>query len=310
MMVAVILFTSCNKDEEALTPTDLTEKYLMTSGSNTADLFRYNFFNKYQSKILFEFDLKDYWYAMNSATASNDSIDYFYYVMDTAKQRRALQFMNTQWLLFYPAAIKQSYLPQYIFPSDRLFDYSSSTRTSTLDSNKRFKTNGFNNIILTGLGNRFDTMSSATKTILRDEMHFGWLYNWIYLRNKSFFPQAFYDVSAAKYGVSPRDSISTVYNDYLKNGFFPPVTVAGITYPAATTLSTTRYQSQDEDVAQFLRFIVQKNDATVNTVINNTNAAKVKQKYLILLDFFTSKGIDIRSINTTNIANLGPLDVY
>lgn len=310
ILPAILLFTSCKK-EEALTITDITEKYPMTPGSNAADQFRYNFFNRYQTKILFDFDKKDYWYSMSAVSTATDSIDVFRFVSDTAKQRRAVEFLNAQWLLFYPQNLKQKYLPQYIFVVDRLLDYNSSG--TTVDSTKYFKTNGFNNITVTGFGDRMDTMSVATKARLRNELNFSFLYHLIYIKNKNFFPQEFYDVSALKYGVSPRDSTSTVYNDYLKVGLLPPtgVTYPGVTYPGSTTnFSTTTYQSQDQDVAQYLRMITLQNDAFVNNIINNTNAAKVKQKYLILIQFFTSMGIDIRSLNSYNPSILGPLDIY
>lgn len=310
ILPVLLLLTSCVK-EEKLTPTDLTEKYPMTMGSNMADFFRYNFFNRYQTKILFDFDKRDYWYAMSAVSTATDSIDVFRYVTDTAKQRRAVEFLNAQWLLFYPQSLKQKYLPQYIFTVDRLLDYNSSG--TTVDSAKYFKTNGFNNITITGFGDRMDTMSLSTKARLRNELNFGFLYHLIYLKNKNFFPQEFFDVSALKYGLSPRDSSSTVYNDYLRNGLLPPtgVTYPGVTYPGTTTnFSTTTYQSQDQDVSQYLRMITLQNDAFVNTIINNPNAAKVKQKYLILVQFFTSLGIDIRSLNNYNSSVLGPLDVY
>jgi hypothetical protein len=309
-MPAFIFLTSCKKDE-VLTPTDLTEKYPMTAGTNAADLFRFNFFNKYQTKILFDFDKKDYWYAMSSSASSSDSIDVFRFVTDTAKQRRAVEFLNAQWLLFYPASLKQTYLPQYIFAVDRLLDYNSTG--TTVDSTKYYKTNSFNNMTIAGLGNRFDTMSATTKARLRNELNFNFLYSHIYLKNKNFFPQEFYDVSALKYGVLTRDSVSTVYNDYLNLGLLPPdgLVYPGVTYPgSATSFNKTLYQSQDNDVAQYIRMITLQNDAFINNIINNTYAAKVKQKYLLLVNFFTSIGINIRSINNYNITAMGPLDTY
>jgi hypothetical protein len=311
ILPAIFLFSSCKKNEAALATTDISEKYPMTPGTNAADLFRYNFFTRYQTKILFDFDKKDYWYSMSTVSTATDSIDVFRYVTDTAKQRRAVEFLNAQWLLFYPQSLKQTYLPQYIFVVDRLLDYNSSG--TTVDSVKYFKTNGFNNILVTGFGNRMDTMSAATKARLRNELNFSFLYHLIYLKNKNFFPQEFYDVSALKYGVSPRDSTSTVYNDYLRNGLLPPtgVTYPGVTFPGTTTnFSTTTYQSQDQDVAQFLRMITLQNDAFVNNIINNTNAVKVKQKYQMLIQFFTGLGIDIRSLNGYNTSILGPLNIY
>lgn len=304
------LFTSCQKSE-VLTPTDISEKYPLTQGTNSADLFRYNFYNRYQTKILFEFDKMDYWYSMSSITTAADSIDLFRYVTDTSKQRRALEFLNAQWLLFYPQSLKQVYLPKYIFVVDRLLDKNTSG-TST-DSTKYFKTNGFSGIVVAGFGDRLDTMGITAKTILRNELNFNFLYNLIYLKNKKYFPQEFYDVSALKYGVSPRDSTSTAFNDYLKLGLLPPtgVTYPGATYPGASTnFSSSTYQTQDQDVAQYLRMITLQNDAFVNNIVNNPNAAKVKKKYQILIDFFTSLGINIRSLNNYNTSILGPLDIY
>lgn len=310
VLPAILLLTSCQK-EEVLISTDISEKYAMTEGTNAADLFRYNFHKRYQTKILFEFDKMDYWYSMSSTTTATDSIDLFRYVTDTAKQRRAMEFINAQWLLFYPQSLKQTYLPQYIFVVDRLLD--KNTSGSTTDSTKYFKTNGFNNIVLTGLGNRMDTMGVTAKSILRNEMNFNFLYHLIYIKNKNFFPQEFYDVSALKYGVAPRDSTSTVYNDYLRLGLLPPtgVTYPGVTYPGATTnFSSTTYQTQDQDVAQYLRMITLQNDAFVNNIINNPNAAKVKKKYQLMVDFFTGLGINIRSLHNYNTSTLGPLNVY
>lgn len=304
LLPAALLMASCKK-EATLAPTDFPEPYPMTQGSNAADLFRYNFFNRYQTKILFDFAKKDYWYAMNNTATLKDSIDYFRYVTDTAQQRKAVEFLNAQWLLFYPQAFKQTYLSQYIFAVDRLFDYPSTSTTANPDSTKYFKTNGFSNMLVTGLGNRFATMTNTEKTTLRNELHHGFLYDWIYLRNKEFFPPEFYAVSQLKYGVNPRDSTSTVYNDYLNNGFLPPVSA---TYPGYNT--KTRYQNQDEDVNQFLWFIITKDDAAVNSIINNTYGAKVKQKYLLLLSYFSGLGIDIRSINTYDVSVMGPLDQY
>lgn len=305
------LITSCS-NKETLTPTALVEKYPMTPGTNPADLFRFNFFNKYQTKILFDFDKKDYWYAMSSTIASADSIDNFRFITDADQQKRAVEFLNAQWLLFYPDNLKQRYLPQYIFTVDRLLDYNSTG--STVDSVKYFKTNGFNNITIAGLGSRFDTMSVFTKNRLRNELNFGFLYHQVYLKNKAFFPQEFYDVSAVKYNTSPRDSgTTTSFNDYLRLGLLPPdgLVYPGVSYPgASSSFSKTRYQNQDEDVAQFIRMITLQNDTFINNIINNTYAAKVKQKYNLLVNFFTSQGVDIRSINTRNIDDLGPLDIY
>lgn len=306
----ILLFSACQKTE-VLQVTDISEKYPIGQSTNAHDLFRFNFFKRYQTKILFDFDKKDYWYSMSSTSTATDSIDVFRYVTDTSKQRRALEFINAQWLLFYPQEIKQKYLPQYIFVVDRLLDYNSSG--TTVDSTKYFKTNSFNNILITGFGNRLDTMSLATKARLRNELNFNFLYHLIYLKNKEFFPKEFYRVSELKYGESPRDSTSATFLDYLRLGFLPPtgVTYPGVAYPGATTnFSTSTYQSQDQDVAQFLRMITLQNDVFVNNIINNTNAAKVKLKYQILVQFFTSIGIDIRKMNNYNSLLLGPLDTY
>lgn len=308
LLLATTLLFSCEK-EAALTATDLVEKYPITQGNSEADLFRFNFFNRYQSKILFEFDKMEYWYTASGN--ANDSVDYFIKITAPDKQKRALEFMNAQWLSFYPQEFKRKTLPQYILAVDRLYDYPSTSITATPNSTRNFKTNGFNNIMVTTMGDRFDALTDNDKITLRNDINFGYLYNWIYLRNKLFFPKEFYDVSLLKYGVSPRDPaviVANNYDDYLNNGFMPPVVA---TYPGTgSSISTSRYQSQDEDVAQFLRLLIQKDDAFVNTLINNPLAPKVKQKYLILLNFFTSKGINIRDINTKNVATLGPLNPY
>ncbi|MFV0605976.1 MAG: hypothetical protein ACK5NK_09065 [Niabella sp.] len=301
---SLLVLSSCYK-ENALTAVEISETYPMTQGNNDADLFRYNFFTKYQTKILFDFAGREYWYAMNNTTTLKDSIDYFSFITDVSQQIKAVEFLNAQWLLFYPESFKQQNLPKYILLTNRLYDYSSAIPTSSIDSTLSFKTNAFSSLLITGLGNRFSTMTNAQKTTLRNDIHFSFIYSWLYARNKEFIPTEFFAVSNAKYGVSPRDSTSTVYNDYLQNGFLPPVSA---TYPNYNT--KTRYQTEDADLYQFLWMIINKDDTFVNAVINNTNAAKVKQKYLILVNYFNSLGIDIRSINTHNISTLGPLTTY
>src|SRR5690606_29093193 len=95
-----------------------------------------------------------------------------------------------------------------------------------------------------------------------------------------------FEVTKATY-VSPRPTpLAADKSDYGPAGFLIP---PGTDKPAA-------FPSRTEDFQLFLKFIIESDQATVDAYINPSAHVKVKQKYNILVNYYNTLGIDIRSI--------------
>lgn len=291
---AIILFfiltiiagaASCKK-EAALNHEPLPEKYVMTQGTGVADQFRYDFFNKYGTKVLFDFDKVTYFY---SPTNTIDQYDEIRYITNTTLHERALRFINIHWLSFYPQEFKQKYLPRYIFIVDRLVDLVEE-RIANADSVKYAKSNAFSYVLAAGLGNRFDTMSVETKKRLRSELHYHFLYSFVHASLKLPFPEEFFEPTKTTYLSARPTPLANDKSDYGPAGFLIP---PGTAKPAA-------FPSRAEDFQLFLKFIIESDQATVDAYINPAAHSKVKQKYNALVNYYNGLGINIRSIHQLN----------
>ncbi|HEY8387841.1 MAG TPA: hypothetical protein VIK74_04520 [Parasegetibacter sp.] len=291
--VSVVTFISCKK-EKPLNPKGLEESYIMTPGTTAADKFRYDFFQKYGTKILFEFHPKEYYYTPTNALDSNDKIRY---ITNPATHERALRYVNYHWLQFYPSDFKQEYLPLYILLTDRLVDHINRV-TSTADSIKYAKSNGFASILIAGLGSRFDTMSTGTKARLRAEVHLQFLYNYLYLGQRLKIPDEFFEASAPFYFTSRTTPLAADYSDYGPAGFVKPAPGSG---------NPSGFPTRGEDLNMYLKFIIESDQATVDAYINPTAHANVKKKYNILVNYFNSLGVNLRSIHSTDPELAGSL---
>ncbi len=284
-IIIAVTAVSCKK-EAALNHEPLPEKYVMVQGTGAADQYRYDFFNKYGTKILFAFDKVEYFY---SPTNTIDQYDEIRYITNGALHERALRFINTHWLSFYPEAFKQKYLPRYIFVVDRLVDLIEE-RIANADSVKYAKSNAFSYVLGAGLGNRFDTMSVETKKRLRSELHYHFLYSFLYAGLKLGLPDDFFEPTKTAYLSARPTPLANDKSDYGPAGFLIP---PGTAKPAA-------FPSRIEDIQLFLKFIIESDQATVDAYINPTAHSKVKQKYNVLVNYYNTLGINIRAIHQLN----------
>ena len=289
----ILLLTAACKKEAAINAEGIQEQYIMKEGTTPADTFRYKFFMKYGTKILFEYDRSLYYY---TPTTTMDTSDKIRYIIDPAQHERALRFFNYQWLRFYPVTFKDKYLPLYILLADRLVDHIN-IPSSTADSIKYAKSNGFSSILIAGLGNRFDTMSLAVKNRLRNEIHLQYLYSYLWQGGRIDLPEAFFEPSASYYFTARATPRPADLSDYGPAGFVKYGVVG----------NPTAFPTRAEDVQLFLRFIIEVSQADADSYINTASHAGVKLKYNMLVNYFTNLGIDLRSIHTTNPSTLGTL---
>lgn len=283
MILIGVAIISCGK-EGGMNHEPLDEKYIMEPGTGAADQFRYNFFTRYGTKMLFDFDKVDYFYSPTNTVDRHDSIRY---ITNPALHERALKFLNTHWLSFYPPAFKEKYLPRYIFIVDRLVDLVEDRITNS-DSVKYAKSNAFSYVLAAGMGNRFDTIAVETKRRLRSELHYQFLYSFVHAGLRLEVPEAFYEVTKTTYLSARPTPLANDKSDYGPAGFLIP---PGTAKPAA-------FPSRSEDFQLFLKFIIESDQATVDAYINPAAHSKVKQKYNILVSFYNSLGIDIRRIQS------------
>lgn len=295
MPLLLLLLAACKK-EAAINPKGIEELYIMKEGTTSADSFRYKFFMKYGTKILFEYDRNLYYY---TPTSTMDTSDKIRYITDLSQHVQALRFINHQWLRFYPADFKEKFLPLYILLADRLVDHIN-IPSSTADSIKYAKSNGFSSILIAGLGNRFDTMSLAVKNRLRNEIHLQYLYSFLWQGGKISLPEAFFEPSVLKYFTARATPRQSDLSDYGPAGF--------VKYGVAG--NPTAFPTRAEDLQLFLRFIIEVNQADVDAYINVAAHASVKLKYNLLVNFFNNLGIDLRSIHATDPAELGTLIIF
>lgn len=118
ILLTVGLF-SCTKKEEALTPSEGNQGYIVPQGNNDYDATIVNFYNKYGTYLLYNFTDKDtYWTpngwknaTLNNATTGFWNPGYEVVKADLSYVKKQLVLLDSSWFRFYSDKFLNEFLP-------------------------------------------------------------------------------------------------------------------------------------------------------------------------------------------------------
>lgn len=116
---------SCTDDGEGIgSPLEISKDYnLPQSGASEAANRRIlNYYDKYDSFVLYDFTNKDAMWVMNTGNASNGGREYFTTLGDPANVDAMLDYIEDIWLKYFPEDfLKKGGMPYRVFLADSLY---------------------------------------------------------------------------------------------------------------------------------------------------------------------------------------------
>lgn len=296
LLVAAIMVQSCRKDDNPPVVSEKTDtRYNLPQGNAAYDQTIVDFFNKYDTYILYKFSTVDfnYQFSYNLASAPTGPLSAVEgpVVMrgaDPIAIAAGLDFMQQYWFSFYPDAFKKRYLPQKILLAGLTYKTRMNYTTNIYDTPRvspiTVPIEGADHITLPKIDTAFLTLPLADKLLLKAQL------------NKTFLKQLMYP------SVSTMPSKIAAPDDFFKISDY---TVTGLT-------ATTRYKSgflitngskaptTFNDINSFLDTICAKSKAQLDAyALNpaNDQLGLVKRKYDFLINFFKNNyGVDLQAI--------------
>jgi len=171
---AMLIFNSCKKEEHALTPSDIVDGYVLPQGSNAFDNTIVDYYNKYNTYLLYKFDRKDiYWtptaYTIPTASATGYWTSGHEVAMaEEAYIPKQLALIKSSLFDLYPEKFLKKFLPVKILLCSKVDSISAVFDFTTFKYAKGVKSIGaysYYNTICINYGNiDITTMTDADKT--------------------------------------------------------------------------------------------------------------------------------------------------
>ena len=294
LFVAVIMFESCRKDDNPSIPSEKTDtRYALPQGNAPFDQTILDFFNEYNTYILYKFSTVDFNYQFSYNLASPPtgltSAKTGPVVMRTADSiaiTAGLEFMDQYWFSFYPDVFKKRYLPQKILLAGLVYNtrWSSPIYDTPRVNPVTIPIEGADHITLPKIDTAFITLPLANKLLLKAQLNKMFLKQLMYpavstMPNKINAPVEFFKVS--DYNLSSLTTTTKYRNGFFGNG---------------TSKSPTQY----DDLMTFLDTICAKSKAQLDAYAlhpSNDQLGMVKRKYDILINYFKNNyNVDIQAI--------------
>ena len=293
---STVLMLSCNKDKN---PTHVSEKsttrYQLPQGNASFDNDILNFFQKYDSYILYKFSDVDFNYQF-SYNLANPPVGSGNAVVgpvvmrggDSIAIQSALDFMNTYWFSFYPEDFKKKYLPQKILLAGLIYTTRYSGNPKIYDTPRvnpyTIPIEGVDHITLPKIDTAFNSYPLASKLLLKAKLNSLFLKHLMYPVINTIpalvpAPAEFFKVSDYSLGV-----ITSVQK--YKYGF--------------DTLMAGKAPTPIVDMVGFLDSICAKPKADLDAYMLNPKVDSLgltRKKYDLLVNYFKSNyNVDIQAI--------------
>lgn len=180
-MCALLSLHSCKKEEDALTPSGIIDGYILPQGSNAFDNTIVDYYNKYNTYLLYKFDREDiYWtptsYTIPTASASGYwSKGHEVAMAEEAYIPAQLELIKSNLFDLYPEKFLKKFLPGKILLCSKVDSIYSIYSSSTFTYTKGIKSIGaysYYNSICVNYGNiNVTTMTAADKIAFRKKLN-------------------------------------------------------------------------------------------------------------------------------------------
>lgn len=124
-MVAVLILNSCKKDEDALTPSGIIDGYILPQGSHAFDNTIVDYYNKYNTYLLYKFDREDIYWTPTGYTIPTENNGYWSPGHEVGMAEEAyipaqLELIKTSLFDLYPDKFLKKFLPSKILLCSRV----------------------------------------------------------------------------------------------------------------------------------------------------------------------------------------------
>ena len=291
-----ILLQACNKDKN---PPEVSRKsdvrYQLPQGNAAFDAAIVDYFNKYNTYILYRFSDVDFNYQFSYNLSSPPVGNSTNYVLGPAVVRggdsiaiqSALDFMEQYWFTFYPEDFKKKYLPQKILLAAATYNTRYTAATKIYDTPRvnpiTVPIEGVDHITLPKIDTAFNTYPLASKILLKAQL------NKIFLKHLMYPP------------ISTMPAVIAQPTDFFKVSDYTvgSLTKANMYRYGYDTVVSGKAPSNYVDLLAFLDTICTKPKTALDAYMLNPSVdvlGLTKRKYDLLVNFFKNYGVDIQAI--------------
>lgn len=272
-----ILF-GCKKNEEKLTPSDISVPYQLPQGNNAFDATIVDFNKRFGTFFLYKFNAVDFGATPVYATSNFGDL-YTINIADEAYVGKVLAFVQKNWLNHYPDPFLKQYLPyKILLGNDMRSKTSPNTKYSVLPS--------YNHMALSNFSSTFDAMTAAAKKTFVNTIHVEF-FNFMNNRGKLDIPAEF-----------------TTVTNYTQTG----ITATNFhTFGYVNYLVSLQDNKPVRDFLSYIALITSRTKAELDVSIlaptTDTNGL-VKRKYDIIINYYKTKyNVDLQAIGNAGVIN-------
>jgi len=301
---AIMTLNSCKKDEDALTPSGIVDGYILPQGNNAFDNTIVDYYNKYNTYVLYKFDREDiYWtptgYTIPTLTGTSWSSGHEVAMAEEAYIPAQLELLKSNLFDLYPEKFLKKFLPAKILLCSKV-DSIATGYNATFQPVKLQKSIGaysYYNTICVNYGNStVTTLTAADKTAFRKKVNTMLIDN-IISRGLTTPTNDF--INSADYGTA-----MTTWAQALGKGII--IYYSGVTplldwnaYIKAMMTLSEKQLNQATDIPSTSVYATPPSLGILNAR-KDTNG-QIKKRYAIVRNYFINEyGIDLQTIGNAS----------
>lgn len=301
----VMTLNSCKKDEDALTPSGIVDGYVLPQGNNAFDNTIVDYYNKYNTYVLYKFDREDiYWtptgYTIPTLTGTFWSPGHDVAVAEEAYIPAQLELLKSNLFDLYPEKFLKKFLPAKILLCSKVDSIAMGFNASFQYVKLQTSVGAYSyyNTICVNYGNsKITTLTATDKIAFRKKLNTMFIDN-IISRGLTTPTNDF--INSADYGTA-----MTTWAQALGKGII--IYYSGVTplldwnaYIKAMMTLSEKQLNMTTDIPSSSVYATPPSLGILNTR-KDTNG-QIKKRYAIVRNYFISEyGIDLQTIG--NAAN-------
>ena len=286
VMLSAPVFWACYPEEEKIQAELGEDDFTPKDSSDPLDKAVFEFYNQYQSKLLYDFTEKFYNHRFIFRASTK-------YKIVLQKDReilvKGIEHLKKHFMAYYPESFRQEYFPPYFLLADSI-RLSGKELYADAKSNTSFVALGR---VRTGI----DEMSEADLKKSKEELHSTFWSEYMIGVNKLTIDSKFYEISSDYYtdGRENLSDISGCGGDAViklnKYGFWADSKQR----KRPVCSDKPRAPSRVLDLYLFIKRIISTNENNMKRILDNH--LRLRQKYDILIAYFKDHyGVDLQSI--------------
>jgi hypothetical protein len=294
------LFTGCKKEEDNPVPSGIIDTYTLPQGNHAFDQTILNYYQKYGSYLLYQFNDRDaYWTptGWKKPVASTTAVGFWstgvdILPSDTNYIAAQLDLIQQKWFSYYSDKFLKQFLPVKILLCSKLdsiytsYVFSPSGLTYVKNAKTIPAYYSYDNITVNYGNAAVNTMTAEDKRIFLAKVNLVFIQNII---GRSLTAPVATFTNSADY-VTTMTTIAQAYGKGIISGYFSPTALAD--WNAYITAMVTL--SEDD-----LNASVANTDATAMGILNATKDTngKIRQRYTIVRNYFINEyQVDLQKI--------------